>query len=52
MEKKVASKEPGLAVVGTRKELTRISPYVSGREVGMGIVHLIIEFRGNRRAGE
>lgn len=52
MEKKAASKEPGLAVVGTRKELTRISPDVSGRKVGMGIGHLIIEFRGDRKAGE
>jgi hypothetical protein len=37
-KEKVASKEPGLAVVGTRKELIGISPYLSGREVGMGIV--------------
>lgn len=51
MEEEVASKKPGLAVVRTRKELTGIIPYVSGREVGMGIVYLIIEFRGNRRAG-
>jgi hypothetical protein len=36
----------------SRKELTRISPYMFGREVGMGVVHLIVDVRGNRRAGE
>jgi hypothetical protein len=52
MEEEVASKEPGLAVLGTRRELTRISPYVLGREVERGTVNLIIKFRGDRRAGE
>jgi hypothetical protein len=51
MEEEVASKAPGLAVVGTRRQLTWISPYVSGREVGISIVNLIIEFGRDRRVG-
>jgi hypothetical protein len=31
MKGEVASEEPGLAIVGTRRELTRISLYVFGR---------------------
>jgi hypothetical protein len=34
LEEKVASKELGLAVVETRRGLTRISLYVSGKEGG------------------
>jgi len=45
-------KELRLTVVRTRKELIKISLYVSRREVSIGIVYLIIKFRGNRRAGE
>jgi hypothetical protein len=52
MKEEVASKEPGLAVAGTRNQLTWISPLVSGREGGIGIVSLIVEFRRNKRAGE
>jgi hypothetical protein len=52
MEEEIVLKEPGLAIVGTRRELTWISPYVFGREVGISIVDLIIRFRGNKRAGE
>jgi hypothetical protein len=52
IEEEIASKEPGLAIVGIRRELTWISPYVFGREVGISIVDLIIRFRGNKKAGE
>lgn len=50
MEEEIASKDPGLAVVGTRRTLAWICPYVSGREVSISIVNLIIEFGRNRRA--
>jgi hypothetical protein len=52
IEEEIALKEPGSAIVGTRRGLTWISPYVFGREVGISIVDLIIRFRGNKRAGE
>jgi len=52
MEEKAASNELRLIVVRVRKELIEIRQYVSRREVSIGIVHLTIEFRGNRRAGE
>jgi hypothetical protein len=52
MKDEVASKEPGLAIVRTRRELTWISPYVFRREVGISIIDLIIRFRGNKRARE
>jgi len=48
MKEKVASQQPGLAIVRTQMELAWISPYVSGREVG--IVNLVIELGRNRRA--
>jgi len=50
MEEEIASKDPGLAVVRTRRKLAWICPYVSGREVSISIVNLIIEFGRNRRA--
>jgi hypothetical protein len=45
-------KEPGSAIVGTRRGLTWISSYVLRREVGISIVYLVIRFRGSKRAGE
>jgi hypothetical protein len=50
IEEEIASKEPGLTIVGTRRELTWISPYVFRREVSISIIDLIIRFRGNKRA--
>lgn len=50
MEEEIASKDPGLAVVGTWRKLAWICPYVSERELSIGIVNLIIEFGRNRRA--
>jgi hypothetical protein len=52
MKEEIASKEPGFAIVRTRRKLTWISPYVSGGEVGIGIINLIIGFRRKRRARE
>jgi hypothetical protein len=52
MRQEVASKAPGLAIVGTRSQLTWISPHVSGREGDIGTVSLIVEFRRNKKAGE
>jgi hypothetical protein len=52
IEEEIALKEPGSAIVGTRRELTWISPYVFGRETGISIVGLIIRFRGNKKAKE
>jgi len=48
MKEKVASQQPGLAIVRTQMELAWISLYVSRREVG--IVNLVIELGRNRRA--
>jgi hypothetical protein len=52
IEEEIASKDPGLAIVGTRRKLTWISPYVFEREVGISILDLVIRFRGNKRTGE
>jgi hypothetical protein len=52
IEEEIALKEPGSAIVGTRRELTWISPYVLRREVGISIVYLVIRFRGSKRARE
>lgn len=41
MEEEVASKDPGLAIIGTQRKLTQISPYVFRGEVGISIVNLI-----------
>jgi hypothetical protein len=41
MEEEVASKDLGLAIIGTRRKLTRICPYVFRGEVGISIVNLI-----------
>jgi hypothetical protein len=49
MKEKAPSQFPGLAVVRTQRELAWISPYVSGREVG--IVNVVIELGRNGRAG-
>jgi hypothetical protein len=52
IEEEIALKEPGSAIVGTRRGLTWISPYVLRREVGISIVYLVIRFRGSKRARE
>jgi hypothetical protein len=45
-------KEPGSAIVGARRELTWISPYVFGRETGISIIDLVVRFRGIKKAKE
>jgi hypothetical protein len=48
IEEEIALKELGSAIVGTRRGLTWISPYVLRREVGISIVCLVIRFRGSK----
>jgi hypothetical protein len=52
IEEEIALKEPGSAIVGTRRGHTWISLYVLRREVGISIVDLVIRFRGSKRARE
>jgi hypothetical protein len=52
IEEEIALKEPGSAIVGTRRELTWISPHVLRREVGISIIDLAVRFRGIKKAKE